>query len=183
MLYPMGPLETCMFGFVLYSLFGFPTYTCTHAFDGVRCCSSCVRCWQQTMMHLTLIVCRWDRCCLTSGLVVRLHFSVFLFCGMMFFFLTWQSPVVLNLCIAPCFDINVLRLFVWYICTYFVWMSNLFVQESVVCEDWYIFVVLCCVCFDTMATDQMLRWGHASLWHQRLCAFQDVFCVGGFCVL
>ena len=85
-------------------------------------------------------------------------FQCFLFCGMMFFFLTWQSPVVLNLCIAPCFDINVLRLFVWYICTYFVWMSNLFVQESVVCEDWYIFVVLCSfLCFDTMATDQMLR--------------------------
>lgn len=100
-----------------------------------------------------------------------------------FFFFTWQSPVVLNLCIAPCFDINVLRLFVWYICTYFVWMSNLFVQESVVCEDWYIFVVLNCVCLDTRALDLNVEMWPCESRTPATCTFRDVFSVGWFCVL
>ena len=169
------PWKLVLFGFVFYSLIGLSTYTSTHAW-WVRCCSSCVRCWDQTMMHSDFD-CRQMR---------SLWFGRGFGCSCAFrcfsegcFLFTWQPPVVVN----PGISQHVLISMFWGFLygTFTPFCSNVILVLTGICSVWRLvyFVVLCCVCLDTIALDlnvEMRPCGWCG--HQQVCTFRDVFRVG-----
>ena len=71
--------------------------------------------------------------------------------------------LVVNLCISTCFDIDVLRVLVYHIRTYFVRLSYMLTG---ICNVWrlvYFCRTVLCVFLDTIALDQMLRWVETKL--------------------